>query len=246
MRAEGTDAWKRVERLEAEHPLPEGTEERFAGYGVMAAPFGSGDVLALRRFPASSLGEGYTSVWHRDPQGAWTIWSDHAPLESCPRYFGSAVERSVVAPIEVHWRSPRRLEVRVPSADLRWELELGSTWATRLLNLVSRVMPARLWHSRRMLKWVGRFAGPLLHAGRLGLSGKVPNGQDFLMNPLTVYVLRTSAASLGGRTMERLAPLPKQAHLGDFWVPQRGLFAIGRAFFEPADPRRHHLVLQAG
>ena len=22
--------------------------------------------------------------------------------------------------------------------------------------------------------------------------------------------------------------------LGDFWIPQRGVFAIGRAFFEPA------------
>ena len=44
--------------------LPSGGEERFAGYGVMGLPFASGHVLAMRRFPASSIGPGYSSVWH--------------------------------------------------------------------------------------------------------------------------------------------------------------------------------------
>ena len=38
--------------------LPPGNEERFSGYGVMGLPFASGHILSLRRFPASSLGEG--------------------------------------------------------------------------------------------------------------------------------------------------------------------------------------------
>ena len=46
------------------HP---GQEERFSGYGVMGLPFRSGHVLALRRFPVTSVGPGYTSVWWRDP-----------------------------------------------------------------------------------------------------------------------------------------------------------------------------------
>jgi ABC-type transporter Mla subunit MlaD len=40
-------------------------------------------------------------------------------------------------------------------------------------------------------------------------------------------------------------PLPEQAHLGDFWIPQRGLFVIGRAFFEPLDPARHRCETHA-
>lgn len=43
--------------------LPPGDEERFAGYGVMGLPFASGHVLAMRRFPSSSIGPAYTSVW---------------------------------------------------------------------------------------------------------------------------------------------------------------------------------------
>ena len=68
-----------VDKLEQGAELPSGNEERFVGYGVMGVPFTSGHLLAMRRFPASSLGEGYTSVWHRDPQGRWTFYSDVPP-----------------------------------------------------------------------------------------------------------------------------------------------------------------------
>jgi hypothetical protein len=87
--------------LEQGAELPSGDEERFAGYGVMGVPFTSGDLLATRRFPASSLGQGYTSVWHRDPQARWTFYSDVAPQLPCPRYFGSAVGQTVVREIEI-------------------------------------------------------------------------------------------------------------------------------------------------
>lgn len=57
--------------------LPEGGEERFGGYGIMGLPFSSGHVLAMRRFPASSIGPTYTSIWHRDPAGK-LFWQSHA------------------------------------------------------------------------------------------------------------------------------------------------------------------------
>jgi hypothetical protein len=51
-----------VEKIENASLLPEGNGDRFAGYAVIGLPFLSGHVLALRRFPASSLGPGYTSI----------------------------------------------------------------------------------------------------------------------------------------------------------------------------------------
>jgi hypothetical protein len=39
-----------------------------------------------------------------------------------------------------------------------------------------------------------------------------------------------------------VSPLPVQTRLGDFWIPQRGIFAIGRAFFEPLDSAQHALT----
>lgn len=42
--------------IELRPELPSGGDERFAGFGVMGLPFASGHVLAMRRFPASSIG----------------------------------------------------------------------------------------------------------------------------------------------------------------------------------------------
>ncbi len=56
------------------------------GFGVMAMPFTSGHVLVLRAFPRNSFAP-YKSVWHRTPEGTWTIFVDGAPIETaCPRY----------------------------------------------------------------------------------------------------------------------------------------------------------------
>src|SRR5215208_3820868 len=93
--------WVRL--LEAEAALPSGGEERFAGYGIMGLPFTSGHVLALRRFSASSIGPGYTSVWHRDPVGKWAFYSDVDPHLSCSRFFGNALARSDRGAIAITW-----------------------------------------------------------------------------------------------------------------------------------------------
>jgi hypothetical protein len=42
--------------------LPAAACERVAGYGVMGLPFSPGHVLGLRRWTASSVGDGYTSI----------------------------------------------------------------------------------------------------------------------------------------------------------------------------------------
>jgi hypothetical protein len=34
-------------------------------------------------------------------------------------------------------------------------------------------------------------------------------------------------------------PLEEQSRLGDFWMPQRGIFYVGEARFESFDPLRH-------
>ena len=121
-----TEPRELVDRLEQSAELPSGNEERFAGYGVMGVPFASGDLLAMRRLPASSLGQGYTSVWHRDPQGRWTFYSDVPPQLACPRYFGSAVDEAVVREIEITWSSPRDFTVSIKEDfGLDWHLSLA-------------------------------------------------------------------------------------------------------------------------
>lgn len=39
-----------------------------------------------------------------------------------------------------------------------------------------------------------------------------------------------------------VGPLREPVRLGDFWLPQRGLFAFADGLFEPYDSSRHHQV----
>lgn len=67
----------------AEAPWP--GHEYARGWGIFALPFDSGHVLALRVFAQSSFGP-YRSVWHRDPEGRWSIYADAPrPDIACPR-----------------------------------------------------------------------------------------------------------------------------------------------------------------
>src|ERR1700759_379700 len=84
--------------------LPDGDDERFAGFGVMGLPFDSGHYLALRHFPTASFAPAYLSVWHRDPAGSWTFYATTPAEQSCARYFSSATDNDAVqCDIEIEW-----------------------------------------------------------------------------------------------------------------------------------------------
>ncbi|WP_018774635.1 hypothetical protein [Arthrobacter sp. 131MFCol6.1] len=223
-----------VDSVEQHPGLPSGPEERFAGYGVMGVPFSSGHILALRHFPASSVGPGYSSVWIRDPAGIWTMHSTTDPGFSCPRYFGSALGAVSTGGISIRWRDGYSFTVEVgEGVDLSWDLTLAATPVTRLLSAVSGAVPDRLWRSRTFLRAMGAVAGPVLGAGHIGLTGRVPNGQSFGARPRRMWIVRESTAHLLGRSLGQAAALPVQDRLGDFWIPQRGIFMIGSSVFQP-------------
>jgi hypothetical protein len=221
-----------VEDLERHSELPPGSEERFFGYGVMGLPFRSGHVLGLRRFPASSIGPGYRSVWHRDPRGRWTFYQDQPAELACTRYFGVDVDEVREGPIRIDWTGPRSFEVR--AGDLEWTMEVASTPVTRLLNGAASLLPDRAWRSPPVLALMSRVAGAALGAGKVRLAGLAPNGQRFAANPLTIWVATRSGATVGGTDLGEMGPAPEQAHLRDFAIPQRGVFVVGRAFFADA------------
>lgn len=232
-----------VSELEASPGLPDGSSERFAGYGVMGLPFQSGHLLAMRRFPASSVGPGYNSVWHRNPFGRWTFFQDAAPNVACTRYFGAAVDEVVHAAIDIDWSAPSELSVTVVADEdqLDWRMRLTSSNATRLMNSLGSVLPDSWWRSHTFLAVMSRLITPILHTGMLRLSGVTPNGHRFAANPALTWLISEAIATLDGSDLGAVGPAPTQGRLGDFLIPQRGIFALGRAFFEPVvddDPRR--------
>jgi hypothetical protein len=215
--------------------LPGGPGERFAGYGVMGLPFRSGHLLALRRFSASSVGPGYRSVWHRDPGCRWTFFQDVSSAHGCARYFGAAVAELATSQIAIDWHGPRQFSVSVTDdrSRLQWSVELAATPSTRAMNRFASLLPGPLWRNRQFLATMGMLAGPVLRAGKVRLAGRAPNGQQFIANPLLIWLIKDSEATLDGVDLGAIGPAPEPGQLADFRIPQRGLFAIGSAFFEP-------------
>src|SRR5262245_4703094 len=171
-----------IQDIEKTASLPTGTAERFAGFAVIGLPFRSGHVLAMRRFPASSIGAGYTSVWHRSPEGKWTFYSNTQPELSCSRYFGGDVDRNVVTPIEVTWTDAAQFRVLIADA-LDWEVDLTQSSMSRVMNAVARMVPETWWQAKLMLQAMGHAARMGLGTGRLNLTGTTSNGQKFIANP---------------------------------------------------------------
>ncbi len=125
--------------LESEqHPqLPPGADERVSGYGVMGQPFTSSHVLGLRRWTASSVGDQFTSIWHREPDGIWHFYESAQPQFACSRWFGHGVQESTVVDIDVTWDAPNVLRVISPQV-LEWTLTLDSSPMTRIMSGVGQ------------------------------------------------------------------------------------------------------------
>jgi hypothetical protein len=217
--------------IEHSATLPAGEGDRFAGYSVMGLPFHSGHVLALRRFPASSVGPSYTSVWHRDPDGRWTFYSTIAPDQDCSKYFGQVVDENIVTSIRLQWRNAYWLRVIVEGdRPLTWDMTLAESPASRAMNFAGRLVPESWWQKPLVLKVMSLAARLFLGTGPMNLSGRTPNGYTFVANPQQMWLIRSSRAVINGEHIGRPAPLKEQARLKDLLIPQRGIFAIGRAF----------------
>ncbi|MGB3602696.1 hypothetical protein [Gordonia sp. (in: high G+C Gram-positive bacteria)] len=225
-----------VHALTADPYLVGGNDDRFTGFGIMGLPFSSGHYLALRSMVASSVGPAYRTVWHRDPEGEWTIYTTTDPERSCPRYFVGSDHAVRVSAIDLRWQDDWTLNVALDTdttkgTRLAWQVRLGSGLATRAMTTMGGATPQWAWNSTAVLQVMGPMASGVLGSGRIRLAGTAPNGQRFRAAPLRVWRVVESTATLSGEDFGDPAPLDTQARLGDFWLPQRGLFFVGRARF---------------
>ena len=219
--------------------LPPGDDERFVGFGIMGLPFSNGHYLAMRQFPATTFAPPYLSVWHRDPSCNWTFYATTPGQQSCARYFGSATPNDAVqCDIDVSWVSPWSVLIEIPGL-LHWTVDLQATAATRLMSTIGSRLSDAAWTDPTTLKRLSRAARRTLGVGDVRLTGRAPNGQCYAMAPKQLWVVADSRAVLRGQDLGPGGPLLRQARLGDFRMPQRGIGMVGSGHFETFDPDRH-------
>ena len=225
--------------LTADPVLPSGDDERFVGFGIMGLPFANGHYLAMRQMPATTYSPPYISVWHRDPSCNWTFYATTPGQQSCARYFSSATPNDAVqCAIDVTWTGPQTFRVEIPGR-LQWAVELQSIAATRLMGRIGARLPESAWTDPTKLRRLSRVAQRMLDVGDIRLTGRAPNGQCYMMAPAQLWVVADSQAVLNGRDLGPSGPLLRQARLGDFRMPQRGIGMVGSGHFETFDSDRH-------
>ena len=203
--------------------------EYVKGWGVMGLPFDSGHVLALRVFPENDFSP-YRTIWHRDPEGLWSIYVDGPRFDTaCPRYYGAACAHVGHARIGIDWTGPASLRVTMDSPHLEWTIEAKETRTLRLLNAASPRLPLWTWRSAALVRARERLARGLLGMGAIRLSGTMPSGHIGILMPARMYLIDESTAVLDGRDLglpTRVRPNPQ---IGGVPLPARGVLAIGGA-----------------
>jgi len=92
----------------------------------------------------------------------------------------------------------------------------------------------------------GKAGSLILGAGRMNLVGEVPNGQSFRANPKRTWVIKSRWVTVCGQDLGKIGPLAEQVRLGNFWIPQRGLFFNGSSYLDSFDIARQVSVISRG
>lgn len=213
-------------------PWPD--HEYVRGWGVFGLPFDSGHVLALRVFPENSFAP-YVTIWHRTPDGAWSIYVDAPRADiACPRYYAAACAHTGLARITVTWTGPTSLRVHMDDPEVEWTLTARSTPLLALANAIAPRMPLATWRSTVLLRARERMARAL-GIGDLQLSGTMPSGHDGLLMPQQMYFIDESSATWMGEGLGRPTVLPESPTIGGVPLPARGVLAVGRGAWRIKD-----------
>ena len=215
--------------------------EYVRGWGVFGLPFDSGHVLALRVFPQSSFGP-YRTLWHRDPEGRWSIHVDGGRVEhACPRYYAPACEYVGTARIDLGWTGPRTLHVTLDQPSLEWTVTVERSPLMALLNPVSAALPLASWRPRALVR-ARELLARALGMGRLQMAGVMPSGHRGLLMPQRMYLVDRSTAVLDGKDLGRPTRLPANPDIGGVPLPARGVLAIGQGMWPVRDPEEFDLA----
>jgi hypothetical protein len=221
-----------IEAGMGEAPWPD--HEYVRGWGVFGLPFDSGHMLALRVFPQSSFGP-YRTLWHRDPDGRWSIHADAGRVEhACPRYYGQACDYVGAARIDLEWTGPRTLHVTMDQPAFDWTVHVARSPLMGLLNPLSATLPLSSWRPRALVR-ARELLAQGLGMGRLAMAGAMPSGHDGLLMPKRMFLVDRSSAVLDGVDLGSPTRLAENPDIGGVPLPARGVLAIGQAMWPIRD-----------
>lgn len=222
-----------IEPGTARSPWPD--HEHVLGYGALELPFSSGHLLGLRVWPRSDFTP-WVSVWHRTPDGDWSIYSDGPSVETtCPRYWGPALERAALADVDLTWTGPNELHVAMDEPSLDWTMSMRAPPLLRALNATNASLPLWSWRPAPLLWLREQVSKHLLGMGDVRLSFTSASGHDATIMPQEIYYVDESAAVLDGLDLGEPVALEENPTIGGVPTPARPVFVFGQAHMRILD-----------
>lgn len=219
-------------------PWPD--HEHVRGYAVLELPFSSGHLLGLRVWPQSDFLP-WVSVWHRSPEGEWSIFNDGPSLETtCPRYWKPVLRRAELASIDVTWTGPNELWVEMDEPHLVWTMLMRASPLLRGVNAVSASLPLWSWRLAPLLRMREWIANRLLGMGDIRLSFTSPTGHEAVIMPEEIFFIDTADAVLDGQSLGDPVRLETNPTIGSVPTPARPIFTLGQAHMRITDPEEYH------
>jgi hypothetical protein len=209
--------------------------EYVRGWGIFGLPFDTGHVLALRVFPQNDFAA-YRTVWHRSPDGSWSIFVDGPRLDTaCPRYYGPACTVVARAAIDLRWTGPTALRITMAEPALDWTVEVSTTRLLRALNLISPHLPLWTWKRASLVRARELMAERLLGLGAIRMRGVMPSGHVGTLMPERMYFIDRATATLDGTDLGHPERASQTPDIGGVTLPARGVLAVGQAAWQILD-----------
>lgn len=217
------------------------------GWGIFGLPFDSGHVLALRVFPQNDFAP-YRTVWHRTPDGAWSIFVDGPRLDTaCPRYYAPACATVAHARIDVQWLGAHALRISMTDPALSWSAVASTTPLLRAVNAVSPHLPLWTWKRPSLVRTRELIARGMLGMGAIRMRGVMPSGHVGTLMPQRMYFIDDAAATLDGIDLGRPERAAATPDIGGVTLPARGVLAVGQAAWQILDSVEYeHTRTQTG
>ncbi|MCO8245363.1 hypothetical protein [Haladaptatus sp. AB643] len=223
-------------------PSPISGYEHVRGFGIYGLPLDTGHVLALRVFPENDFAP-YKTIWHRTPDGTWSIYVDGPRHDTaCPRYYGAATDHVESSNITLTWVGPMELRVEMDDPDFVLTVKLEAAWPTRIMNIIGARIPVFLWRVPGVAQTLAPIADRVFDVGDVTFVGSAPNGHRTILMPRQMYPIVAGSATLNGEDLGMPVRSETNPTIGNVALPAQPVLAIGEAYFEILDQEEYDRV----